>query len=202
MPDLFEQQQQYRPLPDKVQVKYATLFSIDYHNTYKVVNNLSTKDTYVLYQCGSDKPSVKDASAYIPIPVTSASAWATTAAIFLEALGVQDDIKNLGTAPSMVSACLQKLLDTVIEPFNESNSTAVDQQEDTNTVVFSMPGGSDSNITNTAYSVEYLEPASWVAPSGSSFLPRSLMLRNVPTLCSSQSTPTTTALDQGQQRVQ
>ncbi|KAJ1899454.1 hypothetical protein LPJ66_002094 [Kickxella alabastrina] len=145
--------------PIKSEVKYATLFSIDYHNTYKVVNNLSTKDTYVLYQCGSDKPSVKDASAYIPIPVTSASAWATTAAIFLEALGVQDDIKNLGTAPSMVSACLQKLLETVIEPFNESNSTAVDQQEDTNTVVFSMPGGSDSNITNTAYSVEYLEPS-------------------------------------------
>ncbi|KAJ1724957.1 hypothetical protein LPJ53_000811 [Coemansia erecta] len=140
----------------KVEVKYAKYFSIDYHNTYKVVNNLSTNDTYVLYQCGSDKPSVDNASAFIPIPVTSAAAWATTAAIFLEALGVQNDIKNLGTAPSIVSACLQKLLEDVIEPFNESNSTQTDQQEDSNTVVFNMPGG-DDDTANTVYSVEYLE---------------------------------------------
>ncbi|KAJ1647301.1 hypothetical protein LPJ64_001282 [Coemansia asiatica] len=141
----------------KSEVKYAKLFSIEYHNNYKVVNNLSTKDKYVLYQCGSDKPSINDASAFIPIPVSKAATWATTAAIFVEALGVQNDIQNLGTAPSVVSSCLQKLLQDVIEPFNEGNSTQTDQQEQNNTVVFNMPGGEDDNTSNTVYSVEYLE---------------------------------------------
>ncbi|KAJ2724817.1 hypothetical protein GGI07_001669 [Coemansia sp. Benny D115] len=157
----------------KSEIKYAKLFSIDYQNNYKVVKNLSTKNTYVLYQCGSTKPTVKDASAYIPIPVSSAATWATTAAIFLEALGVQNDINNLGTAPSIVSACLQKLLEDVIEPFNEGNSTAVDQQERNNTVVFNMPGGTDDD-SNTVYSVEYLEESAlgrseWVKFFGAFF---------------------------------
>ncbi|KAJ2705774.1 hypothetical protein FB645_002155 [Coemansia sp. IMI 203386] len=141
----------------KSEIKYAKLFSIEYHNDYKVVNNLSTKDKYILYQCGSDKPSVNDASAFIPIPVSKAATWATTAAIFLEALGVQNDIQNLGTAPSVVSSCLQKLLEDVIEPFNEGNSTHTDEQEQSNTVVFNMPGGEDDDTSNTVYSVEYLE---------------------------------------------
>ncbi|KAJ2799656.1 hypothetical protein H4R20_004347, partial [Coemansia guatemalensis] len=98
----------------KSEVKHATLFSIDYHDSYKVVKDLSTESTYVLYQCGSDKPSVEDADAFIPVPVTSAAAWSTSAAMFIEALGVQDDVKNLGTVPSIVSACLQKLLEDVI----------------------------------------------------------------------------------------
>ncbi|KAJ1946289.1 hypothetical protein EC988_005573 [Linderina pennispora] len=140
----------------KVEVKYAKLFSVDYHKTYKVVNNLSTNNTYVLYQCGSKKPSEK-ADAYIEVPVRSAAAWATTAAIFIEALGVQNNIKNLGTAPSIVSPCLQKLLQDDIQPFNEGNATAAELQEQQNMVVFNMQGGQDAKSNNTVYSVEYLE---------------------------------------------
>ncbi|KAJ2784203.1 hypothetical protein H4R18_001258 [Coemansia javaensis] len=137
--------------------KYAKLFGIEYHDTYKVLSDHSSKSTYVLYQCGSDKPSVKDAAAFIPIPVSSVAAWSTTAPAFLEALGVQDKIRNLGTSPSITSACLQELLQEVIKPFDEGNATSVDQQEMNNTVVFNMPGGQDANTTNTVYSAEYLE---------------------------------------------
>ncbi|KAJ1994604.1 hypothetical protein GGI25_004238 [Coemansia spiralis] len=149
------------------EVKHAQLFSIDYHNTYKIVNNLSTNSTYVLYQCGSTKPSINNASAFIEIPVKDSAAWSTSAAVFIETLGVQNTLRNLGTAPSMVSACLQALLQNIIDPFNESNSTATDEQEDANDVVFNMPGGEDTNTTNTVYSVEYLESsalgrAEWV----------------------------------------
>ncbi|KAJ2383100.1 hypothetical protein H4S02_005452 [Coemansia sp. RSA 2611] len=160
--------------PTKSKVKYATGFSIAYHNTYKVVENRSTNNTYVLYQCGSTKPTVKNVSAFIPVPVKSSAAWATTAAIFLEALGVQNTVKNLGTAPSLVSACLQELLKDVIEPFNDSNSTDTDHQEQKNDVVFNMPGGQDTNTTNTVYSTEYLETSAlgrseWVKFFGAFF---------------------------------
>ncbi|KAJ2827178.1 hypothetical protein FBU31_003240 [Coemansia sp. 'formosensis'] len=160
--------------PTKSQVKYATGFSIAYHNTYKVLENRSTNNTYVLYQCGTSKPSVKNVSAFIPVPVKSSAAWATTAAIFLEALGVQNTVKNLGTAPSLVSACLQELLKDVIEPFNDSNSTDTDHQEQSNDVVFNMPGGLDTNTTNTVYSTEYLESSAlgrseWVKFFGAFF---------------------------------
>ncbi|KAJ2318237.1 hypothetical protein IWW52_002673 [Coemansia sp. RSA 2704] len=141
----------------KVEVKHAKLFSIDYHDTYKVVNNLSTNTTYVLYQCGSNKPMVEDADAFIPIPVGSAAAWSTSAAMFIESLGVQDRVKNLGTAPSIVSACLQELLEDVIKPFDEGNATSTDEQEQSNDVVFNMPAGEDLNATNTVLSSEYLE---------------------------------------------
>ncbi|KAJ2823603.1 hypothetical protein IWW50_003706 [Coemansia erecta] len=143
----------------KSEVKHSKLFSIDYHDTYKVVNNLSSNSTYVLYQCGSSKPDVNNADAFIPIPVSSAAAWSTSAAMFFEALGVQDRIRNLGTAPSIVSACLQALLDDVIKPFDEGNSTSADEQEESNAVVFNMPAGTDTNTTNTVLSAEYLEPS-------------------------------------------
>ncbi|KAJ2158078.1 hypothetical protein GGF46_004043 [Coemansia sp. RSA 552] len=140
---------------EKSEVKHAELFTLDYHGTYKVINNLSTKSTYVLYQCGTDKPDT-EADAYIPVPVSSAAAWSTSAAIMMEALGVQDDIKNLGTAPSIVSACLQKLLEDTIKPFDEGNSTSTDDAEQKNTVVFDMPGTGDA-ANNTVYTTEYLE---------------------------------------------
>ncbi|KAJ2845295.1 hypothetical protein IWW36_004839, partial [Coemansia brasiliensis] len=141
----------------KMEVKHAKLFSIDYHDTYKVLNNLSTNNTYVLYQCGTDKPTVDNIDAFIPVPVSSAAAWSTSAAMFIEALGMQDRIKNLGTAPSIVSACLQELLEDVIKPFDEGNSTSTDNQEQNNTVVFNMPYDEDANTTNTVVSTEYLE---------------------------------------------
>ncbi|KAJ1734116.1 hypothetical protein LPJ61_001241 [Coemansia biformis] len=141
----------------KSEVKYAKLFTIEYHDSYKVVNDLAANGTYVLYQCGSERPSVKNADAYIPIPVKSVAAWSTSAAAFIEALGVQDHVQNLGTSPSITSACLQELLAEVIKPFDEGNSTSVDVQEQNNTVVFNMPGGEDANATNTAFSSEYLE---------------------------------------------
>ncbi|KAJ1742420.1 hypothetical protein LPJ78_002385 [Coemansia sp. RSA 989] len=143
----------------KMEVKHAKLFSIDYHDTYKVLNNLSTNNTYVLYQCGTDKPAVDNVDAFIPVPVSSAAAWSTSTAMFIEALGMQDRIKNLGTAPSIVSACLQELLEDVIKPFDEGNSTSVDHQEQNNTVVFNMPYDEDADTTNTVISTEYLEPS-------------------------------------------
>ncbi|KAJ2558065.1 hypothetical protein EV175_000976 [Coemansia sp. RSA 1933] len=138
-------------------VKYATLFTVEYQNTYKVLSDLSSNNTYVLYQCGSDKPSVSGAQAYIAVPVNTTASWSTSVNVFLQALGVQNTLKNLGTASSVVSPCLQELLEEVITPFNDSNETAADAQELSNNVVFNMVDGEYDNTTNTVFSSEYLE---------------------------------------------
>ncbi|KAJ2664009.1 hypothetical protein IWW48_001021 [Coemansia sp. RSA 1200] len=142
--------------PTKSEVKHATLFGIEYKNTYKVLSSSAAKGTYVLYQCGSEKPNVAGAAAYIPVPVSKSASWSTSANVFLQALGVQNTLRNLGTAPSVVSACLQKLLEDVIAPFNEANETATDSQELANDVVFNMPGGED-DPANTVLTAEYME---------------------------------------------
>lgn len=43
--------------PNKAIPKNATLFTIDYFDTYKVVENLATNASFVLYQCGSEPPT-------------------------------------------------------------------------------------------------------------------------------------------------
>ncbi|KAJ1667401.1 hypothetical protein IW140_000886 [Coemansia sp. RSA 1813] len=141
----------------KSDVKHATLFTIEYKSTYKVLNNLSTNNTYVLYQCGSTKPDVADAQAYIQVPVSKTASWSTSVNIFIQALGVQNTLQNLGTASSVVSPCLQELLEEVIKPFNDANETAADAQELANDVVFNMVDGEDDNTNNTVISSEYLE---------------------------------------------
>lgn len=162
--------------PTKSTLKYARGFTLSYHSTYKILKNTSAQSTYVLYQCGSAKPAgVENVTAYIPIPVKKAGAWSTTAAIFIEALGVQDTARNLGTVSSIVSPCLQRLIeDKAIQPFDAGNRTHVSEQEDSNTVVFNMPGGQDANTANTALATAYLETSAlgrseWVKFYGAFF---------------------------------
>ncbi|KAJ2397626.1 hypothetical protein GGI23_003469 [Coemansia sp. RSA 2559] len=141
--------------PTKAEVKYATLFTIEYKNTYKVLSDLSSNNTYVLYQCGSKKPAVADAQVFVQIPVSKTASWSTSVNVFIQALGMQNTLQNLGTASSVASPCLQALLENVIHPFNDSNETAADAQELTNDVVFNMVDGEDDNTNNTVFSSEY-----------------------------------------------
>eukprot|EP00889_Picochlorum_renovo_P002052 jgi/Picre1/29082/NNA_004475.t1 len=73
----------------KTTVNTAVGFTVTYYDTYKVVDNTISGQTYVLYVCGSDKPSVE-----------------TVPYAFLEALGVDDRVHDV--SPFVTSACGQK----------------------------------------------------------------------------------------------
>lgn len=57
--------------PDKVEIKYAESFSVEYFPAYKVVT--ISDNVYVLYQCGTPEPDLADMDVrlYISVPVTT-----------------------------------------------------------------------------------------------------------------------------------
>ena len=72
--------------PDKVTLQFATVFSVEYHRSYKVVTVREASqggpaERYILLQCGAPKPDLKGdlaTSPVIQIPITSLFAGSTT----------------------------------------------------------------------------------------------------------------------------
>lgn len=95
----------------KTTVNTAVGFTVTYYDTYKVVDNTISGQTYVLYVCGSDKPlvgapGVSENAKFFQIPLTSVSVSETVPYAFLEALGVDDRVHDV--SPYVASACGQK----------------------------------------------------------------------------------------------
>ena len=96
-----------------VSVDSAIGFDVVYYDTYKVVTNSVSNQTYVLYVCGSDRPSadapgVPAGAKFFQIPLTSISVSETVPYAYLEALGVIDRVHDV--SPFVTSACGQKLV--------------------------------------------------------------------------------------------
>jgi hypothetical protein len=66
-----------------VTVTISNLFSITYYGTWKLVTNLVTSEVYVLYQCGTPKPTVPPGARAFEIPLRSVSVPDTTALAFM-----------------------------------------------------------------------------------------------------------------------
>jgi iron complex transport system substrate-binding protein len=83
--------------PHKVAPTESEFWTIEYANTYKVVTNLESQTTYVLYPCGTDPPTGLDGStnvtAYLPIPLTSVGVMQTPAITFLEQIKSLDSVE-------------------------------------------------------------------------------------------------------------
>lgn len=96
---------------DTIEVTNAQGFSVQYFDTYKVVNNSIAGEIYVLYQCGADAPSPQDvppSAKFFQIPLVSVSVPETIPYAALVSLGVSDRAFD---APSYVTApCGQVLL--------------------------------------------------------------------------------------------
>jgi len=82
--------------PDKIQLNYATGFSVAYHNHYKVVTvtqpwkNADTQFQYVLVQCGTPVPSGFDPAQVMKVPVQQVVALSTTHLPHFDLLGAVD----------------------------------------------------------------------------------------------------------------
>jgi hypothetical protein len=93
--------------PNKAIPKNATLFTIDYFDTYKVVENLATNSSFVLYQCGSEPPTdavTKFTPQVIEIPVRNVGVEQTVTIPFLDTLGELDEIAIFMTDIQYVSS--------------------------------------------------------------------------------------------------
>ncbi|GKZ00798.1 hypothetical protein MPSEU_001031500 [Mayamaea pseudoterrestris] len=93
--------------PIKVQPSEATTFSIEYFNTYKIVKNLNSNNTYLLYQCGSQIPDDADISLFdtvLSIPIDQVGLSQTTQITYIEQLGLLNNIAFFLTDPEYNSS--------------------------------------------------------------------------------------------------
>ncbi|GBC04453.1 hypothetical protein RclHR1_00570009 [Rhizophagus clarus] len=99
--------------PDKATVETATLFSINYFKSYKLVTNKQTNEIFALYQCGTPIPANLPAGAKpIQISVKNVAVTDTSAIPFLDLLGFRSSIKLLDTSDLVSSPCVQSAKDS------------------------------------------------------------------------------------------
>jgi iron complex transport system substrate-binding protein len=151
--------------PDKVETEFALFFSVEYHNTYKVLTNTEDNVKYVLYQCGTEPPTGVSANHTLAVPLQNGVALSTTAHLpFFELLGLRDEIKAyLGDPQWISSPCMQDRLDSgdailVMDPYAEGEIDGLYAKTSSDLVIIHNPiyGYDLANHTNIAVS-EWLE---------------------------------------------
>ena len=127
--------------PDKAIVEVAELFSIEYHNYFKIVRNTEDDKTYVLVQCGAPQPTVEELASIgvtdvdfaMDVPLTSVALQYSTMEAFFGMLGERRKVQAiLGTSYSTES-CMMDLVDEglIIEmddTMASTNASYVNQQ--------------------------------------------------------------------------
>jgi iron complex transport system substrate-binding protein len=159
--------------PIKVSPSYSQKWSVNYFNTYKIVTNIDTAETYLLYQCGSVPPQAEVNSgvhkAVISIPVSNIGVEETPTIPFLEHLGLVNNITAFTSDPSSISSpCFLQSIEKgqviVLQSMSEFNTFASSGQSsaDTllkleNTIGFTSPFTIDSPFNTTVKVSEYAE---------------------------------------------
>lgn len=84
----------------------SKLWTISYHNTYKIVKNLATNSSFLLYQCGSEPPVDQLAAHtdFIEIPVRNVGVGQTVSIPYLDTLGQLEEIAIFMTDVQYVSS--------------------------------------------------------------------------------------------------
>ncbi|KAF5833722.1 hypothetical protein DUNSADRAFT_9920 [Dunaliella salina] len=91
----------------RAKVEYAADFTLEYRSTYKVLRNTWRDETYILHQCGTEKPSIHEefpGAKHFSIPLNAVSAPDTTLLDFVNLLGVHDRVRwasEFSSAPCM-----------------------------------------------------------------------------------------------------
>lgn len=71
--------------PNKVQADDATYFKIEYHNSYKLLTNTMTNETFALYQCGTTAPTgLVNGTKFFSIPVNNVAVTDVSVIPYLE----------------------------------------------------------------------------------------------------------------------
>jgi iron complex transport system substrate-binding protein len=100
---------------EKVTIDYATGFTVEYFNNYKVVTVLTPWDfaeetfTYVLVQDGTEPPEGFDEAAFVTIPVQSTVSMSTTFLPFLDLYGLLDTLVAIDDATYVTNAAVLEM---------------------------------------------------------------------------------------------
>eukprot|EP00659_Diplonema_papillatum_P008889 gene8889-13779_t len=88
--------------PDKFETRYAALFTVSYHLTWKMVRSLSTGEQYVLVQRGTEAvaPSAYVGTRRFTIPIETSAYQATPEVGIAALLGVLGHVKITTVTPS------------------------------------------------------------------------------------------------------
>jgi iron complex transport system substrate-binding protein len=145
-------------------------WNVVYSNTYKVLTNQHVSATYILWQCGTDKPVLTEEypnAKYFEIPITSVGITSTTQITYLEMLGERESINAIiddwgSTSPAVSSPCLlQQMQDGIVMDVN--TTSYVDENLD---LVLSMGfgfAGAENEVSITEYNVkDPVEIAEWL----------------------------------------
>lgn len=82
--------------PEKISLTHTTGFSVEYHNSYKVITvatpwpGAAEAQQYVLVQCGAPQPTDFDTAQMIEVPVQQIATMSTSYLPFLDAYGLLD----------------------------------------------------------------------------------------------------------------
>eukprot|EP00210_Caulerpa_lentillifera_P000223 g217.t1 len=153
-----------------VQVTVADDFRVTYGESHKFVENLRVNETYLLYQCGTPVPNLRQFPENVKvfeIPLSSVALDDVTSSSFLAELNVTDRVKFV--SPYATDACLQKVShkcrrETVNPGYTEADPVLVRKQNRRTDAVFlsAATNNSESIAFTATMDPAVLNRAEWV----------------------------------------
>ncbi|KAJ3072977.1 hypothetical protein HDU98_002459 [Podochytrium sp. JEL0797] len=165
--------------PEKIDSANLTNLEYTYSKNYKTIVNKFSKETIVLYQCGTPKPTVAGATQIISVPIQNLTISSTTAVTFLELLNERQSIKytTSSTLAYISSPCIQEMVakdpNAIIEA-DDKNMTRQIEQIDTTDVFLHYMNSVAANVTNAVSFPASADPGvkgrlEWIGFLGSFF---------------------------------
>jgi len=102
--------------PQQVTPLASEKWNVRYESSYKVVTNIQEGSTYILYQCGTEPPTIENESAVhgakiISVPIAGAGVSQTPQISYMEILNLRNKISVYYGDTSLVSSpCLLKMM--------------------------------------------------------------------------------------------
>jgi iron complex transport system substrate-binding protein len=103
--------------PEKAVVEYATNFTVEYFNNYKVVTTLTPwpgaeqSFQYVLVQCGTPAPEGYGDTPVINVPATTTVTMSTNYIAQMEDLGLLDHLAGLDSALYVINPAVREMIE-------------------------------------------------------------------------------------------
>ncbi|KAG1395465.1 hypothetical protein G6F60_010227 [Rhizopus arrhizus] len=150
----------------------ANHFTIEYHNNYKLMENLKTGESYMLVQCGTPTPSnIPNGTEVYQIPITKAAVMETSIVPYLEMIGAAQSISLVADGSLIASPCFQKYLRTSnVTELDATNQTLQAQQIDnvqaqfgSNPYAYTPIDANTSVTASEVYEPDVLGRASWIS---------------------------------------